>query len=412
MHKATPSVFVPEDVSWVHDSRYEREVACGYPNNLGSFTAAAHLASMAPARAVVSKISNVPEVAAFSRAREGVLDLCRVPRDAKPLRVDLLAAIRRTVPFDAYAWIITDPETWVGCAPLADVPCLPELPKLIRLKYITGVNRWTALRTTAATLVAATQGDLSRSRMWQELLRDYRVSDVASSIFRDRFGCWGFLDLWRIAPAPPFSGAEVDFLASVAQPVCAALRQSQALTFNDAQLGVAVPTGPVVLLLSPDIEVEAQTPQTQEYLRVLLPPDEPGRGPIPAAAYNVAAQLLANESGVDSHPPRARVHLAHGHWLTLRAARFTTQKRAHDPHVAVTIESASPQDRISLFVSAFGLTARETELLHHLTAGADTRDVARLMSVSEHTVQDHLKSIFVKTDVRGRRALLARVLGT
>lgn len=34
------------------------------------------------------------------------------------------------------------------------------------------------------------------------------------------------------------------------------------------------------------------------------------------------------------------------------------------------------------------------------------------MFVSEHTVQDHLKSIFIKTGTRTRRALLARVLRT
>jgi hypothetical protein len=39
------------------------------------------------------------------------------------LRLDLLDAIRRVVGFDAYAWLVTDPETSVGCAPLADVPC-------------------------------------------------------------------------------------------------------------------------------------------------------------------------------------------------------------------------------------------------------------------------------------------------
>jgi DNA-binding CsgD family transcriptional regulator len=32
--------------------------------------------------------------------------------------------------------------------------------------------------------------------------------------------------------------------------------------------------------------------------------------------------------------------------------------------------------------------------------------------VSEHTVQDHLKSIFAKTATRTRRALIAQVLGT
>jgi DNA-binding CsgD family transcriptional regulator len=34
------------------------------------------------------------------------------------------------------------------------------------------------------------------------------------------------------------------------------------------------------------------------------------------------------------------------------------------------------------------------------------------MFVSEHTVQDHLKSIFAKTATRNRRTLLAPALGT
>jgi DNA-binding NarL/FixJ family response regulator len=47
-----------------------------------------------------------------------------------------------------------------------------------------------------------------------------------------------------------------------------------------------------------------------------------------------------------------------------------------------------------------------------LLAGASTRDVAKHLVVSENTVQDHLKSIFIKTTTRNRRALVARGLGT
>ena len=48
--------------------------------------------------------------------------------DARTLRLELLEELRQMVPFDAYAWLLTDPETSVGSSPLAAVPCLPELP--------------------------------------------------------------------------------------------------------------------------------------------------------------------------------------------------------------------------------------------------------------------------------------------
>jgi DNA-binding CsgD family transcriptional regulator len=350
--------------------------------------------------------------AAYARARESVLRICRGEADARTLRLETLDAIRRAVSFDAYAWLLTDPETSVGSSPLADVPCLPLLPQLIRLKYLTAVNRWTGLPSAVASLHEATGGNLSRSLMWRELLGRYEVTDIASSVYRDRFGCWGFLDLWRIG-TPAFTEADIAFLGHIAGPVTAALRHGLARTFVPATGGDQMPpTGPVVLLLSPDLEVRAQTPQTQRYLRILVPPDAEDQAPVPAGAYNVAAQLLAAEAGVDDNPSVARVHLASGRWLTLRAARMDTTPAAEGRDLAVSIEPSTASDRVSVFARACGLTPRETELLRHLAGGAGTREVARQMFVSENTIQDHLKSIFDKSSARSRRALLARALGT
>jgi DNA-binding CsgD family transcriptional regulator len=234
---------------------------------------------------------------------------------------------------------------------------------------------------------------------------------VASLVFKDRFGCWGFLDLWRSGTRARFSPAEATYLTGIAEPVTLALRRNQANAFAPRGPHEARRLGPVVLLLSPDLEVRGQTPQTQEYLRILVPPAE-DRPLIPASAYNVAAQLLAVEAGVDQNPPSARVHLSDGFWVTLRAARIGAGRPAGERDIAVTIEETSPPGRVALFARAFGLSPRERQLLSHLVGRTDTRELARRMFLSEHTVQDHLKSIFAKTSARNRRTLLSRALGT
>ncbi|HEY6395938.1 MAG TPA: LuxR C-terminal-related transcriptional regulator [Solirubrobacteraceae bacterium] len=320
----------------------------------------------------------------------------RVGRDcgaSRALRRALLKEISGHVRVDAYAWLLCDPETEVGCDPVADVPCMPQLPKLIRLKYATDTNRWTRMKTPVARLLVATDGRPERSLVWRELLAAHDVIDVASLVFRDRFGCWAFLDLWRVGSAEPFTDRDAAYLQAIASPVTAALRRAQAKTFHIPDAAPA-PAGPAVLVLSPDLRVRAQTPETEAYLRALVPPAA-DRQPIPAGAYNVGAQMLACEHGVDGHPPRARVHLGQGVWMTLRAARIVKSDMT-DPDIAVTIEPTSPNERMGLFSLAHGLTKREAEIVAACARGRDTRDLARELFVSENTVQDHFKSIFAK----------------
>ncbi len=314
------------------------------------------------------------------------------------------------VDFEAYAWLLTDPKTSVGTSPLADVPWLPDLPRQIKLKYQTPVNRWTRLRRDpVALLQQATRGNPGASLVWRELLADHGIGDVASMVFRDRFGCWAFLELWRSRGRGPFSQDEAAFLAGLAGPVTTAIRRTQALTFAlESPRDGSVP-GPVVLLLSADLAVHAQTPETQAILRLLVPPAE-GRAPVPATAYNVGAQLLAVEAQVDANPPQARVHVAQSLWVTARAARIA-DAGSGGADIAVTMERSTPGERADMFSRVFGLSRRETELLDHLASGQDTREVAGAMFVSENTVQDHLKSIFTKTGTHNRPTLLAQALG-
>ena len=320
----------------------------------------------------------------------------------------MLEEIGRYVDFDAYVWVLTDPQTEVGCDPVADVPCLSQLPKLIRLKYATETNRWTSMSRPVARLLDVTGGNPGQSLVWRELLAAYEVVDIVSIVVRDRFGCWAFLDLWRNHPARPFTERDAEYLTAIAAPLTEALRHVQAETFHSA-MEATVPDGPAVLVLSSDLRVKAQTPETEAYLHALIPTTGAGR-PIPAGAYNVGAQLRATETGVDRRPPRARVHLGQGIWLTLRAARMVENDEA-DGDIAVTLERASANERITLFSLAHGLSKREAEIVAACARGLDTRGLARELFVSENTVQDHFKSIFAKTATSTRGELLAIARG-
>src|SRR3984957_15389222 len=192
--------------------------------------------------------------------RRRINDLCRSGIESRQLRAEVLAELRRVVDFDAYAWLLTDPESRVGSAPLAHVPDLTELPRLIGLKYATRVNRWTNLTpNTCATLAEATGGDLSQSLLWRDFLCGLGVTDVASMVFADQFGCWAFLDLWRIGGAPSlFYSVSQAFLSSLAPSLTRALRLSQAATFAGPSLSSESAEGPTVMLLSPQLAIVDQ----------------------------------------------------------------------------------------------------------------------------------------------------------
>lgn len=353
----------------------------------------------------------MPGAGVYARTVSRVLDICDSADDERSLRRQVVEVLRPVVGFDSYAWLLTDPVTSVGASPLAEVAWLPELPRQIDLKYRTTVNRWTSLDDSSVALLdQVTEGDLAQSLVWRELLVRYDVRDVASVAFKDRFGCWAFLELWRTGTTVPFNDTEAACLAALTEPVTSALRRCLASTFLTLSVRDVPHLGPVVLLLSPHLEVRGQTPDTTSTLRTLVPPAE-NQLPVPASAYNVAAQLKAVEEGVDSNPPSARLHLRQGVWVTVRAARIAGVEPSRQHDIAVTIEESSPPERVDIFARVFGLSAREHELLQHLVAGLATKELARLMWVSENTVQDHLKSIFAKTSSSTRQVLVSRALG-
>lgn len=343
--------------------------------------------------------------------RERVERLCAEPLPERELRVRVLELLRSVIDFCAYAWLLTDPESWVGVAPLASVPDLAALQPIIRLKYQTLEDRWTSLPANrcvawSTSVTPTNQGDAA----WRNLLTRLGVTDVASLSLRDRYGSWSFLDLWRDEGASPsFSAEEIALLSSLARPLTRGLRTAHARTFSLPSEWV-VPSDPAVLILDEELQLQHQTPEADLRLRELLP-TAPDLTPVPAAAYNVAAQLLAVEAGVDDHPAHARAQLNGGTWISVRAARLVTTSASGTGQIAVTLDAMTPHERVEIYARACGLSQRERQLLHELVRGRDTRTIARELVITELTVQDHLKSIFAKTGTGNRYDLITRSSG-
>ncbi|OIB04581.1 hypothetical protein AK95_13280 [Paenibacillus sp. LC231] len=61
---------------------------------------------------------------------------------------------------------------------------------------------------------------------------------------------------------------------------------------------------------------------------------------------------------------------------------------------------------LPLISDALGLTERENEVISGILRGLSTKELAQSLFISPYTIQDHLKSIFVKTGVNSRRELI------
>ncbi|HEV7168197.1 MAG TPA: LuxR C-terminal-related transcriptional regulator [Micrococcaceae bacterium] len=350
---------------------------------------------------------------AMNRTRERVERLCRSGLEDHELRSGLLSEIGKVVGFDWYAWPLADPQTTVGIAPMARIPCPEELPQLIRLKYQARPNRWTELLrngVVAAALAQATGGELSRSVLWERLLQRFGVVDVLSVVLADRFGCWAWLDLWRGGGAPVFAPPETDFLAAVAPVVAAGLRDCRARDFHRGPGPAAPLPAQAVLTLDEDMAVVAQTSSAAAWLE-LLQQGPPPHDHVPAEVLNVAAQLLAREARVDDCAAAARLPIGGGSWASLSAARMDPVTARGTPPLAVTIQRCLPESRLAVFVRSFGLSRQERRLLELGARGIDTAELARQLGITAYTVQDQFKSMFAKCGIRSRSSLLALALG-
>lgn len=258
----------------------------------------------------------------------------------------------------------------------------------------------------AAGVHLVTEGRLERSGRMSTFMRPYfGFADEARLVFRDGRQAWGGLALFRGSDDEPFTEADIEFLASVTSAFARGVRTGMLSRLADAPPPAAA-VGPAVLIVGADDRIAQMSLGAEERIASLIDGRAAGDPLAPVSALVGAARRFAR--GQSETPPRCRVRAASGMWLVLHAAPLSgAADRAGE--VVVTIEEARPPEIVALVVAAFDLTPRERDVTQLVLQGVDTKEIAATLHLSAYTVQDHLKSVFDKADVRSRRELISRI---
>jgi DNA-binding CsgD family transcriptional regulator len=345
------------------------------------------------------------------RAKLEIIRLCHSAMDSRTLRLELLQRLKRVIPFECSFFSTTDPATLLFTSSLLDF----SLPTWARVRLIENeylqddVNKFLDLLKNdvpVGVLSDHTQGELRRSQRYRDILTPLDLGDEMRATFVDNAACWGTLCLHRGKAASWYTPAEAAFLASITPHIAEGLRK--ALLLEHAP-GGTTPDGPGVLILSDDLSVVNMNPAAEYWLAELADAETGDQQALPHIILTVVARLHTIEHETDAAPasPKVRLRAPSGQWLILYASRLT--HTGEPRQVAVMFEVAHPVEVAPLIMQAYHLTKREGEVTHLLLQGCATTEIAAILQITANTVQEHLKAIFVKANVRSRRELAGRI---
>ena len=217
--------------------------------------------------------------ATLARARD---DLVRVVHRSSGLPAfarDMGRTLQRVVPFEGVCLLTVDPATLLPTGEFVQNGLPPSAR--VRLTEIElgepDVNKFAALVSApvpAASLSAATRGELDRSLRQREIRRPNGFADELRAVLSGPTGSWGTLTLLREARRPHFSTAEVGLVAALAATLADGVRRAMLV---DGGVGDG-PSDTGFVVLAADDTVELANPAAERWLEELSPPGPPAPG--------------------------------------------------------------------------------------------------------------------------------------
>ncbi|MFD1884400.1 helix-turn-helix transcriptional regulator [Paenibacillus wenxiniae] len=343
-------------------------------------------------------------------------------------RVRLLQWLNQYVPFDGACCTLVDPDSLLSVGAVVEQQLERIHAELLAYEhaYPEAADAYPHLVQREPPIAVLSQHQrqlLSAHPRYREVLRPAGFGDElrVAMIYNKR--CWGFLTLYRLDDQLLFSPDEQQWITQLLPEMAAQLRifslsalqqihrESSNLEIHRDDSFVSMPDPSPsaekgIVLLSAQLELLSANRAATLWLDRLRQHENESVALWPRPIHTAALKLLHQSANITGYEESVQSYIpAHGYYVWMRANLVYTNDG--NRQVMIELQSAPPEQLFRLQCEQFALTAREQQLIRQVMKGQSTRQIAAALHISTFTVQDHLKSIFAKTDTSSRRELIA-----
>ncbi len=312
-----------------------------------------------------------------------------------------MGAVALAVGFDGYCLFGVDPLTQLRSVMFSRHGLEVSTDRLIHNETVEhDVNRYEDLigRPVKAGTLSCGPKAPSSPRL-HEILRPEGYSSELRLVLVMDGRYWGALSLFRDDTRRPFTDELADVANALSEPLSLAIRRYQVSRIGSPirsrAAGVVLFDGPGRIV---DVSDDAHA-----WLTSLA--DSWADGAQASDVIRVVHEVAAVAAGRRPGRPLCRVRMPTGEWLLVSGSKVA----AGDVDVVVVLRPGDIDSVAPAFAAWCGLTPREAEVLTVLTTGLSAKQMARRLSISVLTLNDHLRSIYRKAGVRGRDELFSQL---
>jgi DNA-binding CsgD family transcriptional regulator len=346
------------------------------------------------------------------RVFRSVRRCCYAGFDSMVLREEVSDRIGKGVPFDAFTFALTDPDTGLLTHAVAE-----GLPSSLAEAW----TRWLYPYEVAGEIIEMARCGppvaTSSSRVVDEVLRPAGLGHHLRTVLSEHQTPWGFLCFLRETRSPAFAEREAALMVRLAPHLLEGIRLAVLLDRAGGMLdpeagGDEAALGPGVVVIGTNGRIGTKNGAGTAYLRDLADVGELTET-VPCAVQSAVAQM-AHRHGMESREhaePLAGelcVQGRSGRWYSIRTS-LTEPDVSGASGVIVLIDPARRSELAPLLSRLYGLTKREREVLALAGKGWSTKRISTRLEISPYTVQEHVGNACTKVGVRTRRELLAKL---